>query len=277
MVIGACMDASAATFELYKNELRPVWRLLARCGLVLFGVVAAILGCRRLAGALTEPLPPSSLVAFGCLLAAIAIAIERNRHLLAASARSRKSALAAGPIFIAILAALALSLPGSSAWGLAGLWSAVALVPLVRWGPRLATMRPRRRFLPPRAQPGASTDRAAVAVASSECVLDPAITQQMVRRTEAAGVELIEGHVRACFEQGQRTVAAHIAFCPPLAAVPQCFAEQVDGPSVDIKVAQLLPYGVRFELKLEQAAGGGETVLFEFVAREAHVHTDSEL
>ena len=41
---------------------------------------------------------------------------------------------------------------------------------------------------------------------------------------------------------------------PPLPVVPELSVKQIDGPEARVKTAQLLPYGVRLDLKLVAAA-----------------------
>ena len=72
--------------------------------------------------------------------------------------------------------------------------------------------------------------------------------------TDDAG-DTCYGWLRATFEAGQRTESIHVAFCPPFLQTPKMHVEQLDGPTTRIKVAQLLPYGARLELRLAEASG----------------------
>jgi hypothetical protein len=58
-----------------------------------------------------------------------------------------------------------------------------------------------------------------------------------------------------------------VAFCPPFASTPQLIVTQLGGPSARMKTAQLLPYGIRIDLKLSGPSEGGASVLLEFSAR----------
>ena len=71
--------------------------------------------------------------------------------------------------------------------------------------------------------------------------LDAAISQQVVRRQRADGGEAIEGLLRVGVASGQRYATAHVAICPPLAAVGECFAEPGDGPAASVKVGAIAP------------------------------------
>ncbi|MCG8585640.1 MAG: hypothetical protein MI757_13095, partial [Pirellulales bacterium] len=93
------------------------------------------------------------------------------------------------------------------------------------------------------------------------------IAQQLVRRVDAEGNDVAEGWVRAAFEPSQRTASVHVMFCPTLEGELSIECEQVDGAEARVKAAQLLPYGVRFDVKLADAAERAESVLIEFAAK----------
>lgn len=95
------------------------------------------------------------------------------------------------------------------------------------------------------------------------------VLQQLTRRRLAGGAEELAGWLRVPFAAGQRTENVHVAFCPPFATAPQLAAAQLDGPEARVKTAQLLPYGVRLDLKLLTPAEQCATVLLEFTARTA--------
>ena len=63
---------------------------------------------------------------------------------------------------------------------------------------------------------------------------------------------------------GQRTGSLHVAFCPSFDAAPQVQAEAVSGPDCRVKAAQVLPYGARLDVKLDEPAGEDESVLVWF-------------
>jgi hypothetical protein len=67
-----------------------------------------------------------------------------------------------------------------------------------------------------------------------------------------------------------------VAFCPPFARTPQVNVEQLDGPEARIKVVQILPYGVRCDLKLAGASDAPATVLLQLAAHaEAETRHES--
>ena len=98
-------------------------------------------------------------------------------------------------------------------------------------------------------------------------VLPPQVTQQLTRSQAADGTEELSGWLRTAFAPGQRTGSIHVAFCPPFATTPELEVEQRDGPEARIKTAQLLPYGVRLDLKLAAASAEPATVLLQFSSR----------
>ena len=97
------------------------------------------------------------------------------------------------------------------------------------------------------------------------------VTQQLIRSRAADGTEVLSGWLRTFFAAGQRTGSVHVAICPPLDAVPEVAVEQIDGPEARIKTAQVLPYGVRLDLKLAAAAGEPTGVLLQFSATARHL------
>ena len=60
----------------------------------------------------------------------------------------------------------------------------------------------------------------------------------------------------------------HLAICPPFDHMPQCFVEQMDGPPAQVKVARVLPYGVRLEIKLDNVPKSAVDVSIEFSLQE---------
>jgi hypothetical protein len=93
------------------------------------------------------------------------------------------------------------------------------------------------------------------------------VSQRFIRRLTRLGEEVVEGACRARFAVGQRTENCHVAFCPPLPTSPQGSCRQTEGPSARIKVAQVLPQGIRVELRLAEPAEDDASVVLEFSAR----------
>jgi hypothetical protein len=92
------------------------------------------------------------------------------------------------------------------------------------------------------------------------------VLQQLTLRTTAEGAQELSGWLRLSLAAGQRTGSLHVAFCPSFDAAPQVQAEAVSGPGCRIKAAQVLPYGARLDVKLDEPAGADENVLVWFHA-----------
>ncbi|MBI3838323.1 MAG: hypothetical protein HY288_10380 [Planctomycetia bacterium] len=245
-------------------------RTLANSLLAMLALAGLLICVRRASGALVDPLPAPVRVAVGGLLALAGIAVRAA--LPTANLRGSRTALYlnwALPSVVLFLWAAGLSLQGASASGLVGLCGLLLAEEGWSWG-RL------------RKNVAAPTESSSMAIHPNLTVLESArspirtavlgesaeeldaISQQVMRRRQSDGSEAIEGWVRAEFSPGQRHAAAHLAICPPLDRVPECFAEQMDGPAAHIKIAQVLPYGVRFEIKLDKPAEQASSVIVEF-------------
>ncbi len=257
-------------------------RLLRATSIVLFALLALlpiVICARRASGALVEPLPATALVAVAAVLALAAIAFRRHGRAIAAHSHplARYAPLVA-PSLVLVLWSAGLLLPGTSTAGVLGFLGLLLVEEGWSWG-RLGHETADRVQLGQNslAQRGPSTsDPPARGVSQSglalgaetEEELEQGVSQRMVRRRDETGREMIEGWVRAEFAPSQRHATAHLAICPPLAHVPECFAEPADGPPSQIKVAQVLPYGVRFEIKLDEPATEPSEVMIEFSIQE---------
>jgi hypothetical protein len=281
------MDALAASANRDLPALAsPVAMRLARAGQLTACAVlalAAIVVCsRRAGGALGEPLPAPLLLAVGIALALSAISFRRlvAPH-LAALRPVAGYAVWAAPTAAILLWAVGVLLVGTSLVGLTGFLAFVLAEEGWSWGrfgqqvampiPRAPRVTAPLVPAPPK-QLLAETETAELEPAEPEMLpeTDPLIVQQMTRRREEQG-EVIEGWVRVEFQPQQRHAAAHVAICPPLARTPLCYAEPSDGLAAQVKVGQALPYGVRFEVKLDQPAEEAGTVTVEFSIQEQKV------
>lgn len=272
------MDASTAFAAPIRTGLDdPVLSRLARV-LVLAAIgLAAVTGllvcARRATGALAEPLSPAVLAGLGIVLAALAVLFRRA---FAAPPLPRAAAYVvwAAPSAVLFIWAAAVSLQGSDTLGLVALFGALLLEEGYSWGRWRVNVDAAPKYgkapkesLAPR---GVVIPSAAAGIDDTPTIesdRDEAVTQNMIRRKDESG-EVIEGWLRVDFAASQRNAAAHVAICPPMDCVPECFAEQMDGPTARIKIAQVLAYGVRFEVKLDQAAEEPASVFIEFSIQE---------
>lgn len=74
------------------------------------------------------------------------------------------------------------------------------------------------------------------------------VSQQLTRAHEAT-TEVVYGYLRADFAVGERHQTLHVAFCPPLAGVPEVEICQVEGPEVAVKTTLVEAHGARVELR----------------------------
>jgi hypothetical protein len=253
-------------------------RCLAAAVLALLSAAALVLVARRLAGALTNPLEPVTLLVIGALVAAAAAAIRLGWFLPPAAGRPMRLDRAMMLLTSLAVAALAAGacLPGTSAIGTCLLCTLLGAEESWAWAVHLRRHRespPARRAVrldaahAPLARGNRGVTSFRPAIDASEAALSEDITQQLTRSQAADGVDELSGWLRIAFPAGGRTGSIHVAFCPPFAATPELALEQLDGPEARIKTAQLMPYGARLDLKLAAAADGPTRVLLQFSAR----------
>ncbi|MGE4134297.1 MAG: hypothetical protein AB7E98_01175 [Pirellulales bacterium] len=233
---------------------------------------------------MSEPLPGAALVFVALILAAGAVAFRRATNSPAARTGTGRYVQCAVPTVVLALWAIGLLVPGTPS--LAG----VAFVGLLAveegwsWG--------RLRFAPLAVAPAAPA-RATSTPPVRGGLLDEFVegpetssppsdaealetaSQWIVRRRDEFGAEVMEGWVRVEFAPGQRHAAAHLAICPPFAALPECYAEPAAGPDAQVKVGQVLSHGVRLDVKLDQPAEEASTLTVEFSIQERPVEEKS--
>jgi hypothetical protein len=230
-------------------------------------LAAAVICWRRLAGALESPLPAASLVALGLLLGGVAASARLLwRYAVSRHAYSAPFDVLARwlPLPAIVLAATALSVSGTSPGGLAALWGILALEEVaVRLRGKKGGKKGVRNLLPVRPD-----GRFAKKVPDTSSFPVPAdeVTQQLTRSQSADGVETLSGWLRVGLGPGQRSANVHVAFCPPFGRTPTLEVTQSAGPPSRIKTIQLLPFGARVDLKLNQAGDEPTSVLLQFSA-----------
>lgn len=262
------------------------WAAGAALGLLI--CVAVVIAQRRLAGALENPLEVAALLSTGLLAVTAAGGIRVGWHSQPAKSVAARAdwtvMLSTSAALIALGAAL--STAGTQIAGLAVFWTLLAAeegwawywfvsrrVGPIPW-PVLHILRWDRPQKPaPHAARVGPAWHAPRRPVSAEEILSEDVTQQLMRSRAADGAEELSGWLRPAFAAGQRTGSIHVAFCPPFAGTPELAVEQIDGPEARIKTAQLLPYGVRLDLKLAAAAEQPTTVLLQFSARTVREKT----
>jgi hypothetical protein len=236
--------------------------------MALVAVVGLVICARRATGALVVPLAPGVLAGLGIVLAAVAVSFRRT---MAAAVLSRLATFAVWsvPSLALLVWAAAVTLAGSETLGLVAFVGALLVEEGWSWGRlRLRADEPPRAIDVPIVGPARRAVVSAVDDAQAPDVeTDETVSQNIVRRRGETG-EVIEGWVRVELAAAQRHAAAHVAICPPLDRVPECYAEQMDGPSARIQVAQVLAYGVRFDVKLDEPSCEPCSVIVEFSIQE---------
>jgi hypothetical protein len=209
---------------------------------------------RRLAGALAEPLPATALAALAIVPLGAVWALRgwARKH------RQQTSRLAAAQAMLtvgAILMAVALSLPGSAAWTVALLWLSSVLTAIVAVGQRFTSLWRRGRL-----------GRLQARSRNSEAD----VVSRLTRARAINGEETIRGRLRIEFAAGQRTAAAHVAFCPPFAELPRVQGalrgSREPAPPARVRVGAVLHHGARFEVKLAEPATAPLSMRFDFTA-----------
>jgi hypothetical protein len=277
------IEGRAATVR----SLAPFGELLPGLIAILLALqvgMALVLVTRRLQGAMTPASSPGWPIAWMVLTALVAAA---TRGVWWNFARQAKGPGHAVGWFVSlaalILTALALtSLRTSIAVGLV-LWGIVAVeeVATALWlggpgyrramafvgrhwpgdGPLAARLRSQFR-LPdePPTEIRPSLRRRSRFDADTGSTIDELLTAsaQMAQRFErlqsADGRDVLAGVTTMQFAAGQVTAHIHLAFCPPFAHVPRIDYRQIAGPTARLKLGQVLPHGVRVDVKLAAPA-----------------------
>lgn len=236
-----------------------LWVSLASILAASLVIAPLCLWLRRFAGALIVPLPASVLA--GAMFVAFMLAVCLRQAFDAAGIKA--TAATWGPRACLLILGLALAVPGTSVWGWSVVLLAVAADALVALAYSGAGERFRSRFFAARrwaTSPGAMGDN------DSLSQLPPDVLQRLTRRRTQHG-EVVEGVFRVHLAEGQRSENYHVSFCPPLAQQAEVTCRQIGGPAARVKVAQVLPQGVRVELRLTKPAEPGDEVLLHFVGR----------
>jgi len=295
--------ASPRIASLLGFRLKQLAQNAAPVMLGLLGLLAAVLLWRRLAGALSAPLATPAMFAFGATLTALAALLRLawhggNRggsHRTAQSASILSSARSGmlvdcGVSGLVVVVAASISLPKSTVTGLLLLWAPPLLGECVWWTAALGGFRRQRigrsgwlgrlghQGIAPADQTARSASIAAVSeqALAQQAVSQPVVSEQavseqtvqhIIRTRSADGKEKLTGWLRLDFAPGQRTAVAHVAFCPPLDGQPVLTVRQRSGPACRVKTAQVVPFGVRVELRLVQEYAQPQQVVLEL---EAH-------
>lgn len=250
-------DLPAAPFAALQLS-RPAGRRLSVGIVAALALVALLLAARALSGAFAAPLPAAALCVTGLAAVLTAYAARLLWRIGAAASHARRDFALNGAISLSLLLlALALSWPGGELVALAPFWALFVATEAATW--RMAVRRGKL--------PASSVRSARPAVPSGETA-DAELCQQISRGRAADGRQTAYGWLRVEFQPGQRTAFAHVAICPSLPNAPLVTVRQTSGPEARVKAAQVLPYGIRFEIKLAAAAERTRRLRLDFTAEE---------
>jgi hypothetical protein len=255
---------------------RTVWiaGVLAVTLTLALVLAALFISLRRIDGHLGEPLSPIALVVTGAIVATAAAGARLLAWRDWPIPIDRRAAVIIRwlPGIAAVALAVGVSLPGSSLAGLGLVWFAIVAEEVLIWrrssagrAPAAIAQDQRREWLTPRFVAGV---RGEAALLPERDAPSPAgdVVQRLVR-TQAAGVDRIQGWLKTELEPNERNATLHVAFCPPFDEMPNLTVVQIAGPECRIKTGQLLPYGIRLELRRQVVGGEQGIVIIEFSAQ----------
>ncbi len=230
---------------------RDLLTALLASGLAAFVVVVLLLLARRMAGALNQPLGGFSLLAVSGSAILLGLAWRLGWQ---ARGRQESSLALVAPVLPGIVLFMllcALSLPGTASWALMLTWLAFLTGEAAWWWTAYSDLKQpvARSFVSPRSIVEPAEDE----VETGDGSLPQDVFQQ-ITRFRGGEQERVAIMLRISFAPGQRTAVAHVAFCPPLAGVPELVAEVTDGPSATVAITNPQSYGARLEVRLEEVA-----------------------
>jgi hypothetical protein len=232
-----------------------------------FFALAILLLVRRATGAIHEPLPTPGILFAGIILCSLAAAAHWSSHWVPVKISFTfitKLALT----FSLFAVGATLSLPGTSSAGLILFWAILILEEGWVWQTCLFRVTKKSNTTHQTPTCVAPAIPLLSPLEATETVPPEEVTQQLTRSKAADGTDEFAGWLRVLFASNQRTRVVHLAFCPPFQRVPELHVEQLDGPEVRIKTAQVLPYGARIDLKLSSSGESSVSVLLRFFAHE---------
>ncbi|GMQ80459.1 MAG: hypothetical protein BMS9Abin04_452 [Planctomycetia bacterium] len=250
-------------------------RAAVTVGAGLFVGFALLLVTRRAAGAFTRAADPAVLLLTGLLLVVLAWGLRQAgwRFLGTDAGGWFAWLLLLAPTVAILAAAWALSFERTTIGVRLALCTLIVGTEAATWAGQL---RPGRRRQPaadhpdsPAAGPPAANPPTVGSLVEADVLPPPGadrVLQHLTRTRDRAGGETIVGIFRARLESGQRTTSLHVAFCPPFVEVPRFEAQLVAGPAARLKIAQVLPYSARVDLKLQKVAIDAADVVVRVIA-----------
>jgi hypothetical protein len=281
------MDAHVATPEhAVLRRWRPavigLLRSVLITALAMLWFLAVWMLVRRLTGQMQRPLGFLPLLTVAAVLVAATTLLRLGWQAVTRDQPPRLRFLTwLAPVPATLLLAGALSIAGTSTAALFLLWGMLFVAEVLWWyrgWPRTEGASP--SGTEPAAEDVATTSGGAgqpdvqSLVPSTETAeqidsgtwMAEGMTQQLTRIDAADGTQSMEGVLRSQFEPAERSRSLHVAFCPPLQAVPETTVTQLSGPRCHIKAAEIQTYGARFDVRLATRSESREEVLIHFEA-----------
>ena len=242
--------------------------LYIAAGIAIAGLFGLLLVVRRTVGAINQPLPPVELIVTAFV---IGTATWLTRYPFTPGradalpnrlgGRIGPLILHCGPIVVIVLWMCGCSWPFGRLvdWFV---WAPLVIAELF-WLRRDGIIRsPSSTFAPP-------DTSAAIIQSAASTDADDQVMQQLIRRRDETGNDVLTGIASTTLSAGQRSGEVFLSFCPPFDATPQFEFEQVEGPEVRAKIGRLLPHGARIDVKLPAEADNPTRLAFELF-----VHVD---
>ena len=243
----------------------------------LSAAAGVLLVARRLAGAIPgDPGPLAVLAVCGVGLGLLAVAVAAVRR----GCPPLPAALARLGLLLGVAAVtlpLRLPSPGAAFITLTAIGLTVAALLATRSG--AFVRRPTAAATPPAAP--REPEAAAVAgghadgIAGVDAAITPvppvgAVSQRFERRTLADGCERVDGMIRVAVPRGSRLGWGHVGFCPPFTVSPTVeVATGYDAVEATVSAAEVLPWGVRIEVRLDEPAEETLDIPVDVAARAA--------
>lgn len=205
-----------------------------------------VLVIRRLTVA--APAPSGAVLAVAAAGAALVVLADAALHL--GGFRQAASAARVG----LVLAVAAVALPPRATTWLDGTATAVAVAVAagaVAFAPRRGPAMAAPRVLPPASRPATGRRRPRVAPDR----VPGRFRQRLIRYDGRKGGDRLRGRINVEVGAGARLAHGHVGFCPAFAATPAVeVSTDYDGVEATVAAAEVLPWGVRVEVRLAEPA-----------------------
>jgi hypothetical protein len=94
------------------------------------------------------------------------------------------------------------------------------------------------------------------------------LRQRFTRYETPAGSDCLQGRINVAIAAGARTAHGHVGFCPAFEVTPAVeVATEYDGVEATVAAAEVLPWGVRVDVRLAEPAEEPLEIPIDLVAR----------